>query len=158
MLRLGDDILDDAVGPAAAREVRDHGQRATGHQLRFDERPEVANAPVRLDFMPDRFDPRGFRKGLVGVVEMFVEMEQCGKVGVGELTYLHGRIDRRAASILFPASYRCDHAMTWERSESRPVISRRFQVFALDATATIARMQARPGRRSKFPHVRSQTP
>ncbi|VDO17281.1 unnamed protein product [Brugia timori] len=87
--RMRHHVFDHAIGPAAAREVGDHGQVAAGDQFGALESTEVVKVTTCQDFLPDRIDDKRGGKGVVRRVKVLVEIEQRWQVGFEELAGFH---------------------------------------------------------------------
>lgn len=80
IVRVGHDILDERVRPAAAREIRDDDKATRRNErarLDANDAPEARTAQHRL---PGFLSLRAVRDGIVGRVEMAVKLEEIGKV------------------------------------------------------------------------------
>lgn len=81
---MGDDVLDQGIVPAAAREVGDDQQHTAADQLRADKAAQVPIAGIRHQALPDGLNLRLRRAGIVCRVQMGVQREQRGQVGIDQ--------------------------------------------------------------------------
>ena len=77
VLRMRHHVFDHAIGPAAAREVRDHGEHAARHQSALEVAAEDLVARVGEKLLPDGLHHRGLGQRIVRPVQVGVEREQC---------------------------------------------------------------------------------
>lgn len=83
-------VLDDAVRPAAARQVGDDGECTTGNQRIANIASEDAVMGIGQDLLPCILDDCAGRKRVILAVKMRVEREQIVQVAGVKRSNRHG--------------------------------------------------------------------
>lgn len=81
---MGDDALDQGIRSAAPCEVGDNQQHTAADQLGADKAAQVPVARVCHQALPDGLNLRLWRAGIVFRVQMGVQREQGGQVGIDQ--------------------------------------------------------------------------
>ena len=86
---MSDDILDDPVRSASAREIRNDGQRATRNERAGCKPTEVLDSRVGKSLRPNSLDRCTRRRRFVALVQVRVQSEQRLKLVGPEFTDVH---------------------------------------------------------------------